>query len=71
MAIIIGPALPPVVAAVFLDGEQSIGMALAWSMAGLGFIGAACLGFAIRGFIAASDEANALEGGLHPGLQGA
>ena len=71
MAIIIGPALPPLVAAVFLDGEQSIGMALAWSMAGLGLIGVVCLGFALRGYIIASDEARDLGSGLQPGLQGA
>jgi len=50
LAIIIGPALPPIVSTVFLDGDASIGLALAWTMAALGLIGTICLGFAISGY---------------------
>ncbi|MCI4643672.1 MAG: MFS transporter [Hyphomonadaceae bacterium] len=70
LAIIVGPALPPIVSTVFLSGEQSIGMALALTMAGLGLFGVLCLGFAIPGYRLASDDVDGMEMPLQPALSG-
>ena len=70
LAIIVGPALPPVVSTLLLEGDQSIGLALAWSMAGLGIAGAACLGRAIRGYCLATADLNDFDAGLLPLVSG-
>ena len=67
---IVGPALPPVISMIFLEGDETIGIALAWTLAGLGILGAVCLGRAIHGYRLASSDLNDAEIALQLALAG-
>lgn len=70
LAMIVGPALPPVISMIFLEGDETIGIALAWTLAGLGILGAVCLGRAIHGYRLASSDLNDAEIALQLALAG-